>query len=199
MRRIRIISVAVITGCMLFSVLPAFAKPLSPNYVQLKAGGFFPQAKDLDDFDSGGNIELGFGHYVAPGFVIEGDFGYFETSGRLVIPGIANVEEKFKVVPLTLSLKGQAFFDRFEPYAEAGIGVYFIEDRFNGTVLGVTGSQSENDVKIGYHIGLGGNFNYSPQVFLGLEGRYLWLRTDTFGVDVNLDGIVLSANIGYRF
>lgn len=48
------------------------------------------------------------------------------------------MDETFKVMPLTMSLKGQAFFDRFEPYAEAGIGVYFIKDEINGTILGIS-------------------------------------------------------------
>lgn len=183
----------------LFSVAPSYAKPLSSNYAQLKVGGFFPQTNDLDNFDAGGNIEVGIGHRVAPGFAIEGNFGYFETKGNFNLPGIGSGDETFKVMPLTLSLKGQAYFDRFEPYAEAGIGVYFIKDEINGTILGFSGSNSENDTQLGLHVGLGGNYNITPQVFLGVEGRYLWLRTDTFGVDVKLDGFLLTANAGYRF
>lgn len=180
----------------LLSVTPTHAKPLASNYAQLKIGGFFPQTSDLDNFDAGGNIEVGIGHRVAPGFAFEGNFGYFETEGTFNVPGVGSVDETFKVMPLTLSLKGQAFFDRFEPYAEAGIGVYFIKDEIDGTTLG---SDSENDTQLGLHVGLGGNYNITPQVFLGVEGRYLWLRTDTFGVDVKLDGFFLTANLGYRF
>jgi opacity protein-like surface antigen len=179
----------------LLSMAPAYAKPLASNYVQLKVGGFFPQTSDLDDFDAGGNFEVGIGHRVAPGFAIEGNIGYFETKGTFNDPTIGGADETFKVVPLSLSLKGQAFFDRFEPYAEVGIGVYFIEDEING----IPGSDSEDDTQVGLHVGLGGNYNITPQVFLGVEGRYLWLRTDTFGVDVKLDGFFLTANLGYRF
>ena len=199
MRKIRIFTMTVVTGCLLLPVAPASAKPLASNYVQMKLGGYFPQTNDLDNFDAGGNVEIGLGHYVAPGFIIEGDFGYFETKGRFVSPGFADFEETFKVVPLTLSLKGQAFFGQFEPYAEAGIGVYFIKDELDGTVIAIPISESENDAQLGLHVGLGGNWNITPQVFLGVEGRYLWLRTDTFGVDVKLDGFFLTANLGYRF
>lgn len=184
---------------LLLSVPPATAKPLASNYVQLKAGGFFPQTGDLDNFDAGGNFEVGIGHRVAPGFAIEGNIGYFETKGTFSDPAIGTADETFKVVPLSLSLKGQAFFDRFEPYAEVGIGVYFIEDEIDGTIFGTPGSDSENDTQVGLHVGLGGNYNITPQVFLGVEGRYLWLRTDTFGMDVKLDGFFLTANLGYRF
>ena len=199
MRKIQIFTMVVVTGFLLLFAAPASAKPLASNYAQLKIGGYFPQTSDLDNFDAGGNIEVGIGHRVAPGFAIEGNFGYFETKGTFNLPGVGSGDETFKVMPLTLSLKGQAFFDRFEPYAEAGIGVYFIKDDISGTVLGIPVSDSENDTQLGLHVGLGGNYNITPQVFLGVEGRYLWLRTDTFGVDVKLDGFFLTANLGYRF
>jgi opacity protein-like surface antigen len=199
MKKTGMFSLFITMVLFLLSMTTAYAKPLAANYAQLKIGGFFPQTNDLDGFDAGGSIEVGIGHRVAPGFAIEGNFGYFETKGTFNLPGIGSVDETFKVMPLTLSFKGQVFFDRFEPYAEAGIGVYFIKDELNGTVLGFSGSDSENDTQLGLHVGLGGNYNITPQVFLGVEGRYLWLRTDTFGVNVQLDGFLLTANLGYRF
>ncbi|MBF8259320.1 MAG: outer membrane protein, OmpW-related [Actinobacteria bacterium] len=199
MKKTGMFSLFITMVLFLLSMTTAYAKPLAANYAQLKIGGFFPQTNDLDHFDAGGNFEVGIGHRVAPGFAIEGNFGYFETKGTFNLPGIGSVDETFKVMPLTLSFKGQTFFDRFEPYAEAGIGVYFIKDELNGTVLGFSGSDSENDTQLGLHVGLGGNYNITPQVFLGVEGRYLWLRTDTFGVNVQLDGFLLTANLGYRF
>ncbi len=199
MKKTGVVILLIAMALFLLPMAPAYAKPLASNYAQMKIGGFFPQTNDLDNFDAGGNIEVGIGHRVAPGFAIEGNFGYFETKGKFVLPGFASGDETFKVMPITLSLKGQTFFDRFEPYAEAGIGVYFIKDEINGTILGISGSDSENDTQLGLHVGLGGNYNITPQVFLGVEGRYLWLRTDTFGVDVKLDGFLLTANLGYRF
>jgi len=190
---------AAILACLLLAAGPASAKPRPSNYVQLKAGGYFPDASDLDGFDAGGNVELALGHYVAPGFIIEGGVGYFETKGDFSVPGLGSATEKFKVVPLTLSLKGQTFFGQFEPYAEAGVGVYFIQDEIGGTILGSSASGSENDTQVGFFLGLGGNYNLTPQLFLGVEGRYLWVQTDTYGVDLHLDGIVLTVNLGYRF
>lgn len=181
-----------------FASIPAHAKPLSPNYATLKLGGYFPQHSDLDNFDSGFNGEIALGHLVAPGFGFEVGVGYFETKGDFTSPVVSG-SEKFKVVPVTLSLKGQTFFQQFEPYIEAGIGVYFIKDELSGTVLGFPVSESDNDTQVGLHLGLGANFNVTRQVFLGLEGKYLWLKTDTFGVDVRMDGITLTGNIGFRF
>ncbi len=198
MRRPWAIAAVLAVSFCVFSLSPAFAKPLSPNYATLKVGGYFPQHSDLDGFDSGFNGEISFGHLVAPGFAVEGGVGYFETKGEFFSPGVSG-SEKFKVVPLTLSLKGQTFFQQFEPYVEAGIGVYFIKDELSGLVLGIPVSESENNTQVGFHLGLGGNFNVTRQLFLGLEGKYVWVKADTFGVDVRLDGITLTGNIGFRF
>src|SRR5512138_2890104 len=141
MSRRMLLVVVLAVLCPVFTLSSAHAKPLSPNYATLKVGGYFPQHSDLDNFDSGFNGEISVGHLVAPGFAVEGGFGYFRTEGRVpTTSGMA--DEKIRVMPLTLSLKGQVFFQQFEPYAEAGIGVYFIKDEL--AVPGVV-SGSEND------------------------------------------------------
>ncbi len=181
-----------------FTLVSAHAKPLPPNSVTLSAGGYFPQHGDLDGFDSGFNGGISIGRLVAPGFAIEGGLGYFETKGEIVSPGI-DVREKFKVMPLTFSMKGQTFFQQFEPYVEAGIGVYFVKNEISGTEGGNPVSRSDSDAQVGLHLGVGGNVNLTRQLFVGLEGRYLWLKTDTSGADARLDGITLTANVGFRF
>ena len=178
MSRRMVLAAVLAASLSVFILVPAHAKPLSPNYATLKFGGYFPQHGDLDGFGSGFNGEIALGRIVAPG-----------VSGH----------EKFKVVPLTLSLKGQTFFEQFEPYAGIGIGAYFIEDEFSGTAPGISGSRSENGAEVGFHVVLGGNYNVTRHVFFGLEGKYLWLKSDRFGGDVRLDGITLTGNIGFRF
>ncbi len=76
-----------------FTLVPAHAKPLSPNYATLKLGGYFPQHSDLDGFDSGFNGEISLGHLVAPGFAVEGGLGYFVTKGDFVAPGIDEIRK----------------------------------------------------------------------------------------------------------
>ncbi len=181
----------------LFSVPLLSAKGLPANYVSLKLGGFFPQSGDLDDInaDAGFNGEIALGHNIAPGFSVEGGIGYFDTKGRGSTP-IGNVEEKFEVIPLTVSLRGQVPYGRFEPYGFLGMGVYFIKDKISVPMLG---SDSDNDTDLGFHIGLGGNYTLLNNVFLGIEARYLFLKTNTFDVDFRLDGITFTGNVGYRF
>ena len=173
---------------------PATAAGPPPNYVQVKLGGYFPMSSDIDTYDSGFNVEASLGRYLAPGFAVEGGIGFFETEGRR--PG-SSVYREFEVIPLTFSLRGTVPSGPFEVYGMAGIGVYFIDATSSSVFSGDSTSDSSAD--IGLHLGLGGRYSMPNNVFFGLEGKYLWLTTSTFGTDTRLDGAVLTANIGYRF
>jgi opacity protein-like surface antigen len=177
----------------LFHVLPCIAAGPPPNYVVVKLGGYFPMASDVDGFDSGFNGEVSIGRYLAPGFAVEGGVGYFQTKGQVPGPPAANHE--FEVIPVTFSVRGTIPYGPYEAYGMGGVGVYFVDDQ--RTTSFSIGSDSAADV--GLHLGLGGKYNMENNVFFGLEGKYLWLSTGTFGSDTRMDVAVLTANIGYRF
>jgi len=179
---------ALLASLALILPAPATAAGPPPNYVQVKLGGYFPMSSDIDTFDSGINGEVSLGRYLAPGFAVEGGIGLFETEGHQ--PG-SSVSREFEVIPLTFSLRGTIPSGPFEAYGMGGIGVYFIEDTSYGT--------SDSAADIGLYLGLGGRYNMPNNVFFGLEGKYLWLTTGTFGVDTRLDGATLTVNVGYRF
>lgn len=197
-----VLSVFISFLSILVVVSTAHSKGLPSNYAVLKAGGFFPAGSDLDDIDAdtGFHGEVAFGHYVAPGFAVEGGVGYFETEGTLSAAG-ASREEKFEIIPLTLSLRGQVPYGRYEPYGFIGLGAYFVEDKISGSVpaLGVSGSSSDDDTSLGFHIGIGGNYTLMNNLFVGVEVRYLYLETSTFDVDFTIGGVTLTGNVGYRF
>jgi opacity protein-like surface antigen len=187
---------ALLATLSLLMAYPLHAAPPPPNYVEAKLGGYFPMSSDVDSFDSGFNGEVTFGRYLAPGFAVEGGLGYFETKGRT--PS-GSAERKFKITPLTFSILGVAPFGQFETYGMAGLGVYFVKDEITAPVFGASSGTSDSSADLGFHIGLGGRYYATKNVYLGLEGKYLWLRVKTFGVDTWLDGATVTANIGYRF
>jgi opacity protein-like surface antigen len=192
MHRTALPVLTLLASLALFLPIAATAAGPPPNYFVAKLGGFFPMASDVDNFDSGFNGEVSIGRYLAPGFAVEGGIGYFETKGR--INGTA-VDRDVEVIPLTFSVRGTIPYGPWEAYGMAGIGVYFVDDKLSSPV----GSASDSAADIGLHLGLGGKYTLPNNVFFGLEGKYVWLSTSTFGNDTRLDGAVLTANVGYRF
>jgi opacity protein-like surface antigen len=111
-----------------------------------------------------------------------------------------SVSVDLTIIPITLGVKGSVPMGGFTPYATAGIGLYYTKADVSASVSGVgSASASENDTPVGFYLGLGGDFNIAPNIFLGLEGKYFWAKPSFEGESVNIDGINLTANIGYRF
>ena len=184
MRKVALLSVLLV----IFAV-PAFAASL-PNYGTLKLGGYFPQ-----NSDTGFNGEIAFGHYFNPNVAMEFSVGYLKTSCC-----VAGVNADITSYPILLSIKGVAPFSGGELYALAGGGLYITN--LDASPSGV--DVSSDDTPFGFHLGAGGNFSVSPNVFLGLEVKYFWAKPSfswpgVTSVDVRVDGTQATANIGYRF
>ncbi len=175
-----------------------------PNYLVLKAGIYSPSESfdvenvnggetDRIDPQTGFNGEIAIGHYFLPVFATELGVGYFESEGSpAALPG----EVKLKVVPVTFTAKAFIPLGLVEPYGEFGIGAYIAD-------LDVTGNignfSSSTKGVFGFHAGGGVNFNITPVVFLGVEGRYLWAKPSFGGQDIKLDGFTVTADLGFRF
>jgi opacity protein-like surface antigen len=168
------------------------------NYVVLK-GGIYSPSKDFHpnninvDSKTGFDGEIAIGHYFLPVFATELGAGYFESKGS---PAAQPGDAKLKVVPVTLTAKGLVPIGPIEPYGEFGIGAYITKFDVSGN-LGNFSSSSKT--AFGLHAGAGVNFNITQNVFLGVEGRYLWAKPSIGGQDIKLDGFTVTADLGFRF
>lgn len=161
------------------------------SYVTFKAGIYSPQSNELDGFDEGFNGEIAFGRYFNRNVAIEMNIGYFETEN------LTTTEDKITAIPLTLMGKLIYPRDKSEIFAELGFGAYFAD--ITSTVTGIY-SIDEDDTTFGFLVGLGFNADITETVFFGLEGKYSWAnpRFDSLG-SVDIEGIQVTANIGFRF
>lgn len=176
----------------------------TPNYIALKLGGYLPQASDVEEFDNAFYGELGIGHYFDKNFAVEFGVGYTKPGASVseFISGVGSASASLDVtiIPVTLGLRGSIPTGVFEPFATAGVGIYFTEAEASVNIPGfISGSASENDTSFGFYLGLGANLNVSQKVYIGVEGKYFWAKPSFEGVDLKIDGINLTANIGFRF
>jgi len=185
--------IALISALLLLIGASAFAETF-PDYAAVKLGAYFPRHSDMDGSDTGFNAEVAFGHYFTPNVALEFSVGYLNTSGS-----DGGRSWDITSYPVLLSIKAVAPVAGGELYAIGGGGFYIT----NADVSGSGRTVSSDDTPFGFQLGAGGNFNISPNVYLGLEGKYFWAKP-TFDVpgsteDVHIDGIQATANIGYRF
>ena len=174
--------VALVAMASLVSV-PAFAEHLH-NYGAIKLGVYSPRSYFLkgQDFSNGFDGELVLGHHFTPNLASEVGLGYFETTAG---------SDQVTVVPLTLTGKGILPLGNFELYAGAGIGAYFATSELGGV--------SYDDTALGWHVLTGVNFNVVPNLFFGVEIKYLWVNPSFGSYESKCDGVIATANLGFRF
>jgi opacity protein-like surface antigen len=174
-----------VTVCALGLISQASAAARLGNYVALKGGIYSPSAsfnlKDAvinsDTFKAntkaGFDGEIAIGRYLLPTFALELGAGYFKGKGSVATTPVHDID--FNVIPVIVTAKALIPVGPVDPYGELGIGAYFTRvhvsenlDKFNGTTT------------FGLHAGAGVNVNIAPNVFLGVEGRYI-TATPSFG------------------
>jgi len=180
--------VALVAMLSLVSV-PAFAERFD-NYATVKLGVFSPRSHFLKglDFSNGFHGECALGHYFNRYLAGEFGLGYFKTTTE---------NDQITVVPFTVTGKGILPLGGGELYAGAGIGAYFAKAE-SDTGRGL-GFQSYNDTALGWQILTGGNFNVMPNMFVGAEIKYIWVKPSFASWESRLDGMTATANIGVRF
>jgi opacity protein-like surface antigen len=176
-------ALALLAGFIL-SLLPATGARAEDywRYVVLKGGYYGPRDEfGEDDFDGKDYWELGLGLDI--GIIgLEIGAGYMKTENDFLevrtIPILGTGKLRFPILFLYPSL-------------EAGAGTYFSDI---DPVVGDSGSQTD----VGYHAGLGVDFRMD-RLLVGVEARYLWIESEYENEDLNLDGLIVTGNVGFRF
>lgn len=199
------------TNLLFLAVVAALIGTTSPasagqpaDYVALKAGVYSPSTSyDLDTFNAGNRDKLdsktGFageiavGHYILPMLAVEFGAGYFESKGS---PLAAAGETKLKVVPLIATGKVLLPIGPFEPYGLFGIGAYITDLDVNSSTDSYRGS---TEITYGLHAGAGVNINFQENMFVGVEGKYLWAEPSFGGQHIRMDGFITTAVVGFRY
>ena len=193
-----------LTAALIGTTSPASAKDNPADYVAFKAGAYSPSmSHDIDAFNAGNRThldsktgfagEVAFGHYFLPVLALELGAGYFESKGS---PATPPGELKLKVVPLVATGKVLLPIGPFEPYGLFGIGAYITDLNVSGNTSTFRGS---TEVTYGLHAGAGLNINFMDNMFVGVEGKYLWADPSFGGQHIKLDGFVTTAVLGFRY
>jgi len=192
----RIILVLSIVLLIVSAASISFAEDKKGGYIAIKPGAYFPTG-DLDDrnFDSSFAGELTVGMYYNRNLALETNIGYFQTGASRSIAGFRE-EDDIRVVPITATFKGVLPFNGFELTAGVGGGIYIAHLDIDGHNV----SKDENDTVWGAHFVAGANVDLSKKVFLGVEGKYIVTsEADFSGAKVDLNGVIVTGVVGYRF
>lgn len=185
------------------------------NYGQLKLGVFQP-TDDLDDADFDTTAEFGaaYGRYLSPYLVVEAAVVGFglenDIHGQNASAGSFKREDSLAVGAFLATIKGELPAGPVSLYGGIGGGVYSVsfESDIESSRLGDFSSDDDDDVVLGAHVVVGGNYDITNRFFVGLEGMYRWTDDLDLGetvasipveYDGDLTGFTVTVNAGLRF
>ena len=188
-----------------------FAK--SPFYISFKPGIYSPQSSDLDE--TGFNGEIAFGYRFNPYIAAEFGIGYFYTEAEKKVVGPTYVDREnfdIDVYPVTLTLKAILPYKKWEFFGLAGGGVYIVSAPYDVDDYDYHCDSHhcyydydydyEYDARLGGFLGAGIHYNITRNIFLGVEGKYLWtdkVKLEDLDLKFSMDGIIATAVVGIRF
>lgn len=195
----RTLSLFLVLAATLIGIAPSAALADKPSSYLVLKGGFYSPSKSFDldnvhfDIKDGFVVEGALGHYFLPFLAVELGGGYLVSKTS---PSLPASQSKLKVYPVVATGKLLLPVGPVEPYCEFGVGAYIIDIDLSGTPSNFSGSTQG---AFGYHAGGGLNLDLGPNVFLGAEGRYLWVKRTYGNVDIKLDGFTVTGDLGFRF
>jgi hypothetical protein len=162
-----------------------------PFYLVLKGGAYFPTVSNAVSSVSGLSFDTGYTFELGGG-VDFGAIGLQLSAGYLHTTTTSTSVTGWPLLAL-LRLRLPIFF--IVPYLEGGVGLFISNADFNG--YKPSGTTDFEGV-----VGAGVDLLFGP-VIVGAEARYLWV-SPTFTIptgttEVKLNGVTLTANLGWRF
>lgn len=159
------------------------------NYVT--AGfGFYHYTGDITretQLDEAVIVELSYGRYFHPNFVLEAGVGYIHDDHQ---------GDELQGWPFTLTAIGVYPIEKVRFLGGGGMGVYPMN--FDGEINDVT--IHGEDTVLGGHVLMGVHWYLRPSGFIGLEGKYLFMERAKFEDEkVELDGFTTILKLGFRF
>lgn len=174
-------------------------------YAVFRAGGTFPQHKDLDGYDNGFALEGGLGFQLGSGLAVEATVGRFaiEASEQFFdasIGEVVTVTGTATAISLAASIKLGIPVQSVEFYGLAGAGLYFVNLDLRATAPGYYPlEESDRDTAFGFHLGAGLSVRVSPKASLGLEAKYIIASATLFDEKGGIDSMLVTGGLGYRF
>jgi opacity protein-like surface antigen len=188
-------AVLVFASTALAQSYPAHSGFRPSSYVQLRLGFYSPESSDLDGFDRGVAIDGAYGYRFSPNLAGEIGLGYFRTTASASGGGFA-ADVTLSDVPITVTVKAIAPLGAVELYGAVGLGLHSVS--ISASASGI-GSGSDSTTALGVHLGGGINVPVSPVVSLGLDLRYVIAKADFSGGSVNIDGLLVTGALLYKF
>jgi opacity protein-like surface antigen len=135
--------------------------------------------------------------------------GFFKTHGENTVGGVAYRGQEFDiyVYPITFTLKAILPYTGWDFYGLAGVGVYIVSGPYHYHDHH-DDDHYDYDAIFGGYLGAGIQYNITPRIFVGAEGKYLWtdkakLEYGDFGshydIKFKMEGIIATGVIGFRF
>jgi hypothetical protein len=154
------------------------------SYLQGRMGPLFFLG-DVDDLDTGLNVELSYGYQLIELLSVEVQTGVFWGEDDPV---------DLWGIPISLNGKVTLPITIFDLYAGAGIGGYYVNVDVGGSF-----DDDDDDFVFGGQIFLGAGVELGP-VFVGGELKYIITdEADIFAGSFNLEGLALMATVAIKF
>jgi opacity protein-like surface antigen len=178
------------------------ASPAPQGYTVVRIGGVVPKHEDMNGFDTGLGLEVGFGLAASPNVALEAAIGRYTLSGSAsgyASGSYVTAKENVTAIPVTTTVKAILGDQQFNIYALAGAGLYFISTSAEASSGYASASASETATAFGFHFGAGTAVHIDDHLMIGAELKYIIASAQLYDVTTGLDSLLVTGMVGVTF